>query len=151
MLGLVGMTVFLSLRHMSSPSTTYTKLMGGLFSWPVGAPAKGFLYASCIVLLAQEKLWKKRLAPPGALGHSALSNDPFQGAVFVLIFHSYGLGLYAKVGPLAGIGLAILIFPLQVLLTIWWLMHFQFGPAEWFWRSLTSGKFQPMRLKQVAA
>ncbi|MHC4093619.1 MAG: DUF418 domain-containing protein, partial [Planctomycetota bacterium] len=28
-----------------------------------------------------------------------------------------------------------------------WLRHFRFGPVEWFWRSLTYGGLQPMRLK----
>jgi uncharacterized protein len=30
-------------------------------------------------------------------------------------------------------------------LSVWWLKHYQFGPAEWLWRSLTYGKMQPMR------
>ena len=27
-----------------------------------------------------------------------------------------------------------------------WLKRYAFGPLEWFWRSLTYGKMQPMRL-----
>jgi uncharacterized protein len=28
--------------------------------------------------------------------------------------------------------------------------RFRFGPAEWLWRTLTYGKFQPMLLRQAS-
>jgi len=40
-------------------------------------------------------------------------------------------------------------FLVQVPGSRWWLSRYQFGPAEWLWRSLTYGKAQPMRLSQV--
>ncbi len=59
--------------------------------------------------------------------------------------------VYGKVGPLAGTALTFLIFPAQVLLSVWWVRRFRFGPAEWLWRTLTYGKLQPMRVRQIAA
>jgi uncharacterized protein len=103
-------------------------------------------YAAAITLLVQREGWKKRLAPLAAVGRLALSNYLFQTLVAVLIFYSYGFGLWGKVGPLGGAVMALLIFPFQILLSLWWLRHFRFGPAEWFWRSLTYGKLQPMRV-----
>ena len=41
--------------------------------------------------------------------------------------------------------LTMLIFLTQLALSRWWLNHFQFGPMEWLWRTLTYGKRQPMR------
>ena len=75
-----------------------------------------------------------------------MSNYLLQTVVAVLIFYSYGFGLYGQVGPLGGVALVFLIFPLQILLSMWWTRRFRFGPAEWLWRTLTYGKLQPMRV-----
>ena len=32
----------------------------------------------------------------------------------------------------------------------WWLARYQFGPAEWLWRSLTYGRRQPLRRPAAA-
>jgi len=34
---------------------------------------------------------------------------------------------------------------LQVIFSRWWLQHYRFGPAEWFWRSITYGHWQSMK------
>jgi len=43
----------------------------------------------------------------------------------------------------------MVIFGLQLLISVWWLQRFRFGPAEWLWRSLTYGKLQPIRIGQL--
>ena len=115
-------------------------------AYRIGSPALTFFYASAIVLLVQSHDWKLRLAPLAPVGRMALSNYLFQGLIFVALFYSYGLGFYGRMRPLVGVALAVLIFPLQVLLSAWWMKRFRFGPAEWLWRTLTYGKLQPMRL-----
>jgi uncharacterized protein len=78
----------------------------------------------------------------------ALTNYPVQALVTVALFYPYGLGLYGRVGPLLGVLCAVLIFPLQILASLWWMARYRFGPAEWLWRTLTYGKVQPMRVAQ---
>jgi uncharacterized protein len=75
----------------------------------------------------------------------ALTNYLLQSILGAALFHSYGLGLYGKVAVWQGIVLTILIFAGQVFFSRWWFTHFQFGPFEWLWRSLTYGKLQAMR------
>ena len=41
--------------------------------------------------------------------------------------------------------IAVVIFALQVALSVWWLQYFRFGPFEWVWRSLTYGRREPLR------
>ncbi len=137
--------------QLSDPAWPY--LTGQLTEllWAVGAPALCFFYASAIILLAQRQAWKERLAPLAAVGRMALSNYLFHSLVFVFVFYSYGLGLYGKVGPLGGVALAVPIFAVQLLLSVWWMRRFRFGPMEWFWRTLTYGKLQPMRVQPVVA
>ncbi len=81
----------------------------------------------------------------------ALSNYLFQSVICTTIFYSYGLGLYGGVGPAVGVGLTVVIFLIQVVLSVWWLRRFQFGPMEWVWRSLTYRKRQPMRASHIIA
>ncbi len=115
----------------------------------IGVPALSFFYISTLVLLFQKEAWKRRLAPLAAVGRMALSNYLLQSVVCTTIFYSYGLGLYGKVSPALGMALTVLIFTLQIMLSVWWLKHFRFGPAEWLWRTLTYGKLQPMRLRRA--
>ena len=66
-----------------------------------------------------------------------------------MLFYGYGLGLYGQVGAAQGVLLTVLIFALQVAWSSWWLRRFQFGPAEWLWRTLTYGRAQPMRRRSA--
>jgi uncharacterized protein len=79
----------------------------------------------------------------------ALTNYLMQSIIFTTLIYGYGFALYGQIGPLVGIGLTIIMYCLQVVLSSWWLKRFRFGPAEWLWRTLTYGRLQPMRVDQV--
>jgi len=110
-----------------------------------GGPVLSLGYAAALALLVQAPAWRRRLAPLAAAGRLALSNYLLQSLVCTLIFYGYGLGLFGQVGAAAGLLLTVVIYLLQLPLSVWWLRHFQFGPAEWLWRSLTYGRWQPFR------
>jgi uncharacterized protein len=60
-------------------------------------------------------------------------------------FLPYGVGL-----PMPGATVALLLalaffFLVQVPFGWWWMKRFRFGPVEWFWRSATYLRFQPLR------
>ena len=112
----------------------------------VGNPAMAAVYCIGAILLFQVPGWRARLEPLATVGRAALSNYLLQSLICTSIFYSYGLGLYGQVGPAAGLGLTVLIFALQVPLSVWWLRRFRFGPAEWLWRSLTYRRLQPLRI-----
>jgi uncharacterized protein len=103
-----------------------------------------FLMTS-IVLLYQNKKWLLIFKHLAYMGRMALSNYLFQSIVCTTIFYSYGLGLYGKIGPALGLVLTIVIFAIQIYISKYWFKHFQFGPMEWVWRSLTYGKFFRMK------
>lgn len=46
--------------------------------------------------------------------------------------------------------MAILVFSAQVILSKWWLQHYNYGPAEWLWRCLSYKKWFPLK-KQKAS
>jgi uncharacterized protein len=109
----------------------------------VGGSALCLFYISGFILLTQQKRWMRRLSPLASVGRTALSNYLLQSVICTLFFYGYGLGLYGQLGPAITIFLTLLLFRVQVSLSRWWLERHQFGPAEWLWRSLTYGEFQP--------
>lgn len=103
-------------------------------------PALSLGYCATVVLLWMNPLWQQRLMPFTYVGRMALTNYLLQSLICTTIFYSYGLGLYGRVGPLADLFLAVLIYALQVPFSRWWLSGHRFGPMEWVWRRLTYGR-----------
>ena len=67
------------------------------------------------------------------------------------IFYGYGFGLY---GRLSRVELWIPVVAMWLVMLLWskaWLDHFQYGPFEWLWRSLSRWSLQPMRRSGTAA
>ncbi len=153
-LGLVGISVQLTLTRVvpdPPPLPYFAHRVAALFR-TVGAPAFSLFYASAIVLLVQRETWKRLLAPLGAVGRMPLTNYLLHTLIHVGIFYgSVGLGLSATVSPAASVGVTLLRYGSMILLSVWWMKRFRFGPAEWLWRTLTYGKLQPMRVSQPAA
>ena len=154
-LGLVGNFVGYAYLYLIAstlfPDPTvpsFTRVLVWL-SFNIGKPALGLSYASAIILLVQRKAWKIRLGPLAAVGRMALTNYLLQTLICTTIFYGYGLGLYGKVDPTLILVLSVFIFALQILLSVWWVRRFRFGPAEWLWRTLTYGKRQPMGVQHA--
>lgn len=107
-----------------------------------GGISLGLCYISGMVILfiKGRSGWLTRNLVP--VGRMALTNYFMHSIISVVLFHSYGFGLYGKFEMWQGILLTFVIFALQILFSRWWLKRFQFGPLEWLWRSLTYLKVQ---------
>lgn len=151
-----GMLVGLPLNAL------YATLIMGLAryepTWPlalataaqgIGAPLLSLGYASGLVLLFGSPLWEARLKLLAPVGQMALTNYLLQSIICTLIFYNYGLGLFGKVGTALGILLTIVIYLLQIPFSHWWMRRFQYGPAEWLWRSLTYLRRQPLKRSAI--
>ena len=106
--------------------------------------ALGYIGAFGWLWTVSERL-QRLLAPIAAAGRMALTNYLMQSVVCTLLFYGYGFGLHDRVGIAQGVGLTVLIWGVQVVLSALWLARFQYGPMEWLWRSLTYGKRLPLR------
>jgi len=107
-----------------------------------------FFYAAGIAILCHKSAtWRKYWSSIAPIGRMALSNYLTHTLVCTFIFYSWGLGYFGKMGSAWGLVLSLVIYALQIPFCLWWLKTFQFGPAEWLWRSLTYGKLQPMRVR----
>ena len=86
---------------------------------------------------------EKSPARIAAVGRMALTNYLLHSLVFTTLVNSYGMGTYGRVHPLQGFYYCCAFYALQIPFSMLWLKYFQFGPAEWVWRSLTYGVRQP--------
>ncbi|WP_099157231.1 DUF418 domain-containing protein [Virgibacillus ndiopensis] len=115
----------------------------------VGGAASALFYLFSITLLATGKLGNKIIKPFTYVGRMSLTNYILQSVISFFLFYGVGLGWYGSVTPSVSIGIVVLIFVVQILLSKWWLSQFRFGPLEWIWRSLTYLKIQPFRTREV--
>lgn len=111
-----------------------------------GILALAFAYLSVLVLLFHHSVaWRRRLGYLAPVGRMALTNYLTQSVLYLVVLTGVGFGLYGEVGPAWCVGLALIIFAAQMAFSAWWLACYRFGPAEWLWRTLTYGQWQPMR------
>jgi uncharacterized protein len=87
----------------------------------------------------------KFLHPFTYVGRMALTNYLMHSVLYMVIFRGPFFGLVGQVGYITCMLPVLLFFPVQVIFSKWWLSRYQFGPAEWLWRSMTYGKWQEMK------
>ncbi len=85
-----------------------------------------------------------------SVGRMAFSNYISHSIICVLLFSGFGFGLYGKLERHQLYYVVFSIWLFQLIASPIWLRHFQFGPLEWGWRSLTYLKKQPF-LRNPAA
>ena len=83
-----------------------------------------------------------------AVGRTAFSNYILQTIICTTIFYGYGFGYFGSVSRTSQILIVFAIYAAQLVIAPFWLRHFQFGPLEWLWRSVTYGKRPPFRLRR---
>jgi uncharacterized protein len=137
--GLIGNTVFFLSSDAQSENPASLWFVAGTAGLSLGATALALCYVSGLTLLAQREWWRRRLAWLAPVGRMALTNYLAQSLICTTIFYSYGLALFGRVGPAAGLLLTFGIFIVQIFWSRWWMSRFRFGPAEWLWRRLTYG------------
>ncbi|HSK13124.1 MAG TPA: DUF418 domain-containing protein [Phnomibacter sp.] len=79
------------------------------------------------------------------VGRMALSNYLFQSVIYVIIFRWPFFALAGKWGSIICMAPVLVIYPLQIVFSKWWLSRYRYGPAEWLWRSMTYRQWQPMK------
>lgn len=104
----------------------------------------GFVLMS---LTARGQRWLSWLAP---MGRMALTNYIMHSVILSTIFFGYAGGMHGEISRAPQMGIVVVIIAAQAVMSAWWLKHFQFGPLEWLWRSLTYLNFQPMRIVDKA-
>ena len=102
-------------------------------------------YIGLIMLISKHIIQRKLNTPLQAVGRMAFTNYLLQTLICTLIFYGHGLGLFGKIERITQILIVFGIWAVQLIISPLWLRHFQYGPVEWIWRSLTYWKLQPLR------
>jgi uncharacterized protein len=113
--------------------------------YQIGRLTGAIANVALVVIVAKSGLvpWlTRRIA---AVGQTALSNYLFTSVSCSLLFNGFGFGLYGKLEYYQLYAVVACVWAMNLILSPIWLRHFQFGPMEWVWRSLTYWKRQPMR------
>jgi uncharacterized protein len=85
----------------------------------------------------------------GAVGRMAFTNYLMHSIICTTIFYGHGFGLFGEVSRVGQAIVVLAVWTFQLIVSPIWLRHFQFGPFEWLWRSLTYGRMQPFRKAAV--
>jgi len=112
--------------------------LGRDYVWPAAAILLALGYASLVIVLLSSS-GRRWLAWAEPVGRMAFTNYILQSLLLGWIFYGYGLGWFGRLGPVAGLGLVVLIYAAQAICCQWWLERFRYGPIEWFWRALMYG------------
>ena len=62
-----------------------------------------------------------------------------------IVFAPWGLGLWGAWGHAKLLALAMVVIAAELVAANLWLRHFETGPMEWLWKSLTYWRRQPFR------
>lgn len=102
------------------------------------------MYVAIVVLLMQRPAWRRALVVIAPVGRMPLTTYLMQSLICTSLFYGWGLG-WRTPPPATCLGLGLAIFAVQIAIAHAWLRWFQFGPAEWLWRSIVYWRRPPMR------
>lgn len=96
----------------------------------IGALVLAFGYIFAFVYVYTTRSEAIEMKAFEAVGKLSMTNYIMQSVIATFIFYSYGLGLFAKAGIIGGIGIGLLIYTAQCVISYWYLQHFKRGPLE---------------------
>jgi uncharacterized protein len=105
-------------------------------------------HASLIIMLISSGVAQSFLKRLAAVGQMAFTNYVMHTVICTFIFFGYGLNYFAELQYYQLFFIVAGIWVLQLIVSPIWLKHFQFGPLEWCWRSLTYWQRQPLRQQE---
>lgn len=144
-----GLTLILSgvwYRELIGWETARVLLLARQFNY-WGSLLLALAYVAGIMLLCRAVSGGRITTALSAVGRTAFSNYLLQTVLATTIFYGHGLGLFGTLSRAELLVVVVLIWAIQIPLSVAWVNRFRFGPVEWLWRTLTYGEKQPMRLE----
>jgi uncharacterized protein len=111
----------------------------------LGAPLIALACVAGVMLWFAKRPDGTVAAALAAVGRMTLTNYLLQSLICVFLFYGSGLGWIGRVDRVQQWLIVLAIWVVQLIYSPLWLHYFQFGPAEWAWRSMTYLRWQPMQ------
>ena len=130
------------LKKLGSDWQKYLLSKFAVIIWYVLTTACVTCYATLLISISKS-VKEKWFRPLVAFGQMALSNYLIQSLVlipFLLLSDNFN-----NISPFNGFILFLIVFPLQLVFSAWWMTKYKLGPFEWLLRSFTYWKWQPIR------
>jgi uncharacterized protein len=108
----------------------------------------GLAHAAVLLIVSKAGVLTWLTSRLAAVGQMAITNYLVQTLVCTTIFDR--LRFFGQWQRYQVYYVVAAIWVFQLAISKPWLEHFRFGPVEWFWRSLTYWKRQPMRIAETA-
>jgi len=110
----------------------------------LGTPSLAALYVLGTLWVLERPAGQRCLRSLGDLGRTTLTHYLLQSIIGMGLIHRLAGHPPGPITPPMGVLLSVVILAGQTALSVWFLRHHRFGPVEWFWRSLTYGRRQPL-------
>lgn len=111
----------------------------------VGSILVAFGHIALVMTIVKSGAMAQLMARFTAVGRMAFTNYLMHTVVMTTIFYGYGFGLYGQIPRFFQMGFVVAILGFQLWFSAFWLDRYRFGPAEWFWRSLSYWRLQTMQ------
>lgn len=139
-LPLVGFGIYLNEQHQWDP--IFVQWAGGQFNYWAG-PLVTLGYVGLLTLVYLHPEGQTFTSSLAAVGQMAFTNYLMQTVICTEIFYGRGLGLFDALDRPSQMMVVLGVWVVQLLSSQLWLRFFRMGPAEWLWRALTYGRWQP--------
>lgn len=113
------------------------------------AMASGHL--AIVLLICQRGIFSNWRFAMARVGQMALTNYLLHSLLALIIFTGAGFALFGKIDRAEQFLFVAGFWAINMLLSIYWLKRYRFGPTEWLWRALTYMKAPPLRRSQASA
>ena len=139
-----GLTVGFSLMFLIVAGTKFLPTVSALIAiiedqYQAG-PILCLGYASAVTLSFLKNPTRKIYGFFSKVGRMALTNYLTQSLVLTFLAYGWGFGLALKLNGFQVLGISVLLYAAQVILSGLWLSKFRYGPFEWVWRCITYWK-----------
>jgi uncharacterized protein len=144
-----GLTVGFSLMFFIVAGTKFLPTVSALIAiiedQYLAGPILCLGYASAVTLDFLKKPTRKIYGYFAKAGRMALTNYLTQSLVLTFLAYGWGLGLALKLNGFQVLGISVLLYVAQVIMSGLWLSKFKYGPFEWVWRCITYWKVLPIK------
>ncbi len=94
-------------------------------------------YILITILVSSNAVILRILSPIGLMGRMSLTNYLFQSILLSIIFYGWGFGLFGHTIVTNLVIIAICIYIIQVIYSVFWFQYYKQGPLEWLWRKIS--------------
>ena len=132
------------LNFRNNWSIEFSMFLGKQFNY-LGSVGTALGYLGLVMLICKSYACRGFKNTFSAVGRMAFTNYILMTLIATFIFYGSGLGLFGSVERKFQVMIVVGIWIAIMIISPVWLKWFRFGPLESLWRSLTYGRWQPLK------